>query len=94
MLRRLRAANVRFIEYHSASAVEPGRLEVREGLTGATHWIDADAVVMSWYGVADNALASQLRERDGLEVHLIGDCLAPRRAIDAIWDGFRVGVAI
>ena len=25
-------------------------------------------------------------------VRLVGDALAPRRAIDAIWDGFRVGV--
>jgi len=93
MLRRLRAAGVQFIEYHSASAVEPGRLQIREGLTGEARWIDADAVVMSWYGVAENELCTRLRAMDGLEVHAVGDCLAPRRAIDAIWDGFRIGLA-
>ena len=94
MMRRLRAAGIQFIEYHMASAVEPGRLQVREGLTGITRWVDADAVVMSWYGVAENALANQLRAVEGLEVHVAGDCLAPRRAIDAIWDGFRIGVSL
>ena len=94
LMRRLRAAGVQFIEYHTASAVEPGRLQIREGLTGITQWIDADAVVMSWYGVADNTLLGQLRAIDGLDVHAVGDCLAPRRAIDAIWDGFRIGVAL
>ncbi|MBM3346966.1 MAG: FAD-dependent oxidoreductase, partial [Betaproteobacteria bacterium] len=94
MMRRLRAAGIQSIEYHMASAVEPGRLQVREGLTGATRWVEADAVVMSWYGVADNEVATQLRAIEGLDVHVAGDCLAPRRAIDAIWDGFRIGVAI
>ena len=94
MMRRLRAAGIQFIEYHAAAAVEAGRLQIREGLTGITRWIDADAVVMSWYGVADNELAQSLRAIEGLEVHVAGDCLAPRRAIDAIWDGFRIGVAL
>lgn len=94
MLRRLRAAGVQFIEYHMASAVEPGRLQIREGLTGQTQWLEADAVVMSWYGVAENELVGQLRANEGLAVHAIGDCLAPRRAIDAIWDGFRIGVSL
>lgn len=94
MMRRLRAARIQFIEYHMACAVEPGRLQIREGLTGDMRWLDADAVVMSWYGVADNELCSRLRAIEGLEVHAVGDCLAPRRAIDAIWDGFRIGVGI
>lgn len=94
MMRRLRAVGVVGIEYHAVAAIEPGRLQLRESLTGETRWIDADSVVLSWYGLADNALARALREIDTLEVHVVGDCLAPRRAIDAIWDGFRVGVAL
>jgi hypothetical protein len=94
MMRRLHAAKVQGIEYHSVTAIEPGRVQVRENLGGDLRWIDADSVVLSWYGVADDALARALRAREGLDVHVIGDCLAPRRAIDAIWDGFRVGVAV
>ncbi|MEI6758830.1 MAG: FAD-dependent oxidoreductase [Betaproteobacteria bacterium] len=94
MLRRLRAANVQSIELHSAVAIEPGRLQLRGNLSGETRWIDADAVVLSWYGVAEDALVQALRDIDGLELHSVGDCLAPRRAIDAIWDGFRIGIAV
>ena len=61
---------------------------------GATAMLEADSVVLSWYGVAEDTLVHALRDIDGLEVHAVGDCLAPRRAIDAIWDGFRVGVAV
>lgn len=92
MMRRLRAAEVEFVEYHSLVAIEPGRVRIREGFTGDERWLDGvDAVVTAWYGVADNTLLSQLRAIDGLAVHGVGDCLAPRRAIDAMWDGFRVG---
>jgi len=94
LMRRLRAANVQAIEYHSVAAIEPGRLQVRENLSGETRWIAADAVVLSWYGVAEDALYASLRAIEGLEVHAVGDCLAPRRAIDAIWDGFRIGLAV
>jgi len=94
MMRRLRAAQVQNIEHHSVIAIEPGRLQIRENLGGDTRWIQADSVVLSWYGVADDALVHALRDIDGLEVHAVGDCLAPRRAIDAIWDGFRIGVAV
>ena len=94
MMRRLRAANVQSIEFHSVALIEPGRLQLRENLTGDTRWLDADAVVLSWYGVAEDALVQSLRDIDGVEVHAVGDCLAPRRAIDAIWDGFRIGVAV
>ena len=31
---------------------------------------------------------------DAFELHAVGDCLAPRQAIDAIWDAFRVASAL
>ena len=95
MLRRLRGAGVEFVEYHTATAIEAGRVKVRESFTGDERWLDnIDSVVVAWYGVAENALLAELREDATLDVVGVGDCLAPRRAIDAIWDGFRVGLAI
>lgn len=95
MLRRLRAAGVEFVEYHSVTGIEPSRVRVREAFTGAERWLDdIDWVVTAWYGDADDGLLSELRADPDLEVHGIGDCLAPRRAIDAIWDGFRVAVEL
>ena len=95
LLRRLRTNGVEFIEYHAATAIEPNRIRVREGLTGNERWLEEiDTVVTAWYGIAETSLLDTLRAVDGLIVHGIGDCLAPRRAIDAIWDGFRVAVGI
>jgi hypothetical protein len=88
LMRRLRRAGVEFSESATLTAIEPGRVSVRDSWTGETEWLDADGVVLAWFGVASDGLAGELEE---LDVHLVGDALAPRRAIDAIWDGFRVG---
>lgn len=96
MLRRLRAAGVEFLEYHIVSAVRPGTVEVTETLTGDPRILVADSVVGAAYDVADDALHSELlalapsADLPDFEIHAIGDCLAPRGAIDAIWDAFRV----
>ena len=96
MLRRLRAAGVEFLEYHALSAVRPGAAEVTETLTGTSRLLPADSVVGAAYGVADDTLFAELlalSEAGNLpevELHAVGDCLAPRQAIDAIWDAFRV----
>lgn len=95
LLRRLRGAGVEFTEYHSVTAIEPDRVRLREGFTGHERWLpEVDAVVTAWYGVADDHLLTSLRSNDDMVVHGVGDCIAPRRAIDAIWDGFRVAVGI
>lgn len=90
LLRRLRRGGVRFVEYHTASAIHHDRVTVREGLTGGEHDIPADAVVAAWFGKARDGLLHELMEL-GIDARAVGDCLAPRRAIDAIWDGFRIG---
>lgn len=91
LLRRLRRAGVEFLEYRVPVAIHEGAIDVRDVLADADERLeDVDAVVLAWYGVADDALFHAL-DGDGREVHVVGDALAPRRAIDAIWDGFRIG---
>jgi len=100
MLRRLRAAGVAFLEYHTLSAVRPGVAEVTETLTGVPRPLAADSVVGASYGVADDALFGELLalseagEAPGLGLHAVGGCLAPRQAIEAIWDACRVARAL
>ena len=55
--------------------------------------IAADSVVLAVGAKADVKLLKSLK---GLapEIHLVGDCIEPRRIIDAISDGHRVGLAI
>lgn len=100
MLRRLRAAGVEFLEYHTLSAVTPDGAKVTETLTGTSSVLAADSVVGAAYGVADDALFAELlalseaADAPALDVHAVGDCLAPRQAIDAIWDAFRIARAL
>ncbi|WP_132975796.1 oxidoreductase [Pseudonocardia dioxanivorans] len=91
MLRRLGAAKVRIRESHTVLAIEDGQVRSRDNWTGDQVVDEADAVVAAWYGVACDELVGQLAAQ-GIQVRAVGDALAPRRAIDAIWDGFRVGV--
>ena len=91
LLRRLARAGVVFLEHRSLVRIEPGRVVLRHGWSGEEECLEGiDSVVTAWYGVAEDELAREL-EAAGIEAVSIGDCLAPRRAIDAIWDGFRVG---
>jgi len=91
MMRRLGAAKVRIRESHTVLSIEDGQVRSRDNWTGEQVVDDADAVVAAWYGVASDALVGELAAQ-GIQVRAVGDALAPRRAIDAIWDGFRVGV--
>jgi NADPH-dependent 2,4-dienoyl-CoA reductase/sulfur reductase-like enzyme len=91
LLRRLRRAGVSFLEYHTVTGIDPDSVTVREAFTGELRRLGADAVVFAWYGAAKDGLFRQLSEDADADVRCVGDSLAPRRAIDAIWDGFRVG---
>jgi len=93
LLRRLGAAGVGFRENCTATAITGEGVVLRHAWSGAEETVPADAVVCAGFGVADDGLRVELAER-GVAVETIGDALAPRRAIDAIWDGFRVGVAV
>ena len=94
LMRRLMAAGLQLRESHQLVAITEHNIVIAGSWTGAEEILSGiDCVVLAWYGVADDLLARQL-ESSGRDVRVVGDALAPRRAIDAIWDGFRVGVAL
>lgn len=71
-----------------------GAVELQSVLTGARSRRDVDAVVLAVPGVpAGRELAAACAAR-GLEVHVVGDARAPRRAHAAVLDGERVGAAL
>jgi thioredoxin reductase len=49
-----------------------------------------DTVVIASLGKADDALYRSLKG-EVAEIYAVGDCLAPRKLRDSIWDGARVG---
>ncbi len=62
-------------------------------LDNSTRRIESDALVLATINVAETGLLDALAG-SGLEVHGIGDCVAPRRANNAIFEGRRVGLKL
>jgi NADPH-dependent 2,4-dienoyl-CoA reductase/sulfur reductase-like enzyme len=62
------------------------QVAIRSTLTGAEESIPADTLVIAETPIAETALAGELRRR-GVAFEAIGDCVAPRRASLAIYEG-------
>ena len=73
--------------------VEGGALQLLRHPTGEMLSKAADWVVLAVPARAEDALYTELRDR-GVDVHRVGDCVAPRRAHAAVIDGDRVGAAL
>jgi hypothetical protein len=59
---------------------------LRSTLTGAEDRIEADTLVIAETPVAETSLARELTER-GIAFEEVGDCVAPRRASLAFYEG-------
>ncbi|MBW2370505.1 MAG: FAD-dependent oxidoreductase [Deltaproteobacteria bacterium] len=71
----------------------PGKVNIRNMFTGTEEDMDTDTLVTSYCRKANAKLYEDLKGRVK-EVHKIGDCLAPRRAINAIYEGYKVAMEI
>jgi NADPH-dependent 2,4-dienoyl-CoA reductase/sulfur reductase-like enzyme len=67
----------------------PGKVVVRDAFTEQTEEIEADTLVLSYWRKTDPRLYDELKGKVK-EIHRIGDALAPRRLINAIYDGYKV----
>jgi 2,4-dienoyl-CoA reductase (NADPH2) len=72
----------------------PGSLDVMHHPTGQHLEMACDWVVLAVPPQPVEALYHELSGRPGLEVHRIGDCVAPRRAHAAVIEGNRVGARV
>ena len=62
-------------------------------LDGSTRRIEADALVIATTNVAEHSLGDALTGMD-LELHAIGDCVAPRQAPYAFYEGRKLGLSL
>lgn len=78
----------------AVTAAEPGRLRVRHRFSDEPEadqeWVEADCVVLADHEVPEDGLYHAL-QASGPEVRRAGDCLAPRRVLQAVLEGGRVG---
>ena len=60
---------------------------------GKSRLLEADSVVLAAGSKPNTDLAMELRD-SGIEFQLAGDCIEPRRIMDAVAEGYRAGLAI
>ncbi len=74
-----------------ARRIEEGRVVVEVG--GVEEELPADTVIVAAGSCPANELYDELKER-GMEVYLVGDAKEARKAIEAIQEGYEVGLAV
>ncbi|MGH3259056.1 MAG: FAD-dependent oxidoreductase, partial [Streptosporangiaceae bacterium] len=88
---RLSALGVSFHPVAELAGVRGSDVVIRRGYgSGEDVIADVDSVVMVRVPVADDSLYGELA-RGPVEVHAVGDALAPRGIEEAIFDGHRLG---
>ena len=60
---------------------------------GEKQTIEANTIVLAVGAKSNIELLKSIKDIVS-EIHLIGDCVEPRRIIDAIGDGHRIGLAV
>lgn len=91
---RFREKKIRVMALRAVRAAEGRSLLLEDVSTGELERLDdVDAVVAAVGGVAQDALSHALRGRVP-ELRMIGDCVAPRTALEAIYEGHAVGRAL
>ena len=74
-----------------ARRIEEGRVVVE--VDGREESIPADTVIIAVGSCSENSLYEQLKD-SGLEVHLVGDAREPRKALEAIQEGYEAGLRV
>jgi len=91
--RRLRALGVTMLTESAVSEWHGDGAGVLDLLDGSVRRIKADALILATPNVSESSLAREL-EGSGLEVHTIGDCVAPREANMATYEGRKVALSL
>ena len=92
LLRKLKENNVRILTEHRLLRLGKNSLVVK-GPDGIENIIEAQRVVIAIGIRQDDTIHQQIKSL-GYETHVIGDCLEPRTAKSAIYEGAKLGRSI
>jgi len=92
LVKKLNENDVRIMTEYKLSKVENNGVVVTRG-EAEELFLEAERVVITVGNRPDNRLYHEI-EQLGYEVHRIGDCLEPRSAKEAIYEGAVLGRAI
>lgn len=88
ILQELHHYGVKVITGAVAEEITPAGVYIKKGEAGEL--VEADTVVMAVGSRPESALCETLKEVVK-EIYMVGDAVAPRKALDAIFDGFTAG---
>jgi NADPH-dependent 2,4-dienoyl-CoA reductase/sulfur reductase-like enzyme len=88
--RKLKRLGVTFITESAVKAWHGNAATIVNLLDDSEQKLDYDALVLATPNVSETTLLDELAD-DGIELHAVGDCVAPRWAVHAIYEGRRLG---
>ena len=91
--KRLKELGARFLVESAVSEWHGDSATVLDLLDGSSQRVEADALVLATTNVAETSLQDEL-SRAHLEFHSIGDCVAPRQAPYAFYEGRKLGLSL
>jgi NADPH-dependent 2,4-dienoyl-CoA reductase/sulfur reductase-like enzyme len=92
--KRLRDMKVRIAPLRAVKGLAGGELTIEDTSTGELERLRGfDSLVVAQYNAADDRLFAPLRAA-GLAVKAVGDCLAPRTALEAVYEGHAAARAL
>ena len=91
--KRLRELKVRIATLRAVKMFNAGELTVEDVSTGELEKHAFDSLVVAQFNAADDRLLGPLRAA-GLQVTAVGDCLAPRTALEAVYEGHAAARAL
>ena len=89
----LTAKKVVRVSDHEVKRAAPGRVTIRNVFSEEEKELDADTLVLSYWRKSDRTLYDELKGKVK-ELYKIGDCVAPRRLINAVYEGYQVAMQI
>ena len=91
---RFREKKIRVMPLRSPRAMEGRTLLLEDLSTGDMDRLDdVDAIVAAAGGIAEDRLYGELRGQV-TDLRMVGDCVAPRTALEAIYEGHAAGRAL
>jgi len=91
---RFREKQIRVIALRAVRAVEGSTLALEDVSTGESDRLEGvDSIVAAAGSVAEDQLYRELRGRVA-DLRMVGDCVAPRTALEAIYEGHAAGRAL
>ncbi len=92
---KLHRLGVEIIPYANLFGADADSAYLQHSITGdAIICEDVDTVVLAQGHAPETALEQELNGLDGIELHLAGDCLSPRSAEEAVYEGMMAALAI